>query len=88
MVKRNPAEQLYLKYNAAINKSQCFVEGCSINLVGKHAANLERHIQKIHPEKYELLPVEKKSQTSSKVSKVRIKYNKIKITKCLYGFQN
>ena len=44
MMKRNPVERLYFKYNAAINKSQCLVEGCSTNLVGKHAANSERHI--------------------------------------------
>jgi len=69
MLKRNPVERFYFKYNAAINKSQCLVEGCSTNLVGKHAANLERHIQKIHPEQYELLAVEKRVKQFQKCRK-------------------
>ncbi|CAI6355747.1 unnamed protein product [Macrosiphum euphorbiae] len=71
MVKRNPVERLFFHYNAAANNSQCLVEGCSSNLTGRHAANLERHIQKLHPKEFELLTKEKllPCQSNSKVSK-------------------
>lgn len=59
MGKRNPVEELFFKFDHDSNKSKCLIEGCTSYLTGRHASNLERHIQKIHPDDFKKVIVKK-----------------------------
>ncbi|KAK5866668.1 hypothetical protein PBY51_020839 [Eleginops maclovinus] len=48
----NPMRK-HFSFNAASNKSTCQVEGCGIEIIGNHGGNLQRHIQRRHPELFE-----------------------------------
>ncbi|KAJ8338007.1 hypothetical protein SKAU_G00369730 [Synaphobranchus kaupii] len=44
----NPV-RLYFFYDPIANKSRCQIEGCTAEITGNHAGNLQRHVQRIHP---------------------------------------
>ncbi|XP_064472544.1 uncharacterized protein LOC135387057 [Ornithodoros turicata] len=48
----NPVREFFV-YDRESNTSRCQIEGCNFDMKGDHAANLERHIQRIHPDIYE-----------------------------------
>ena len=43
----------HFSFNAASNKSTCQVEGCGAEIIGNHGGNLQRHIQRRHPDLFE-----------------------------------
>ncbi|KAG5853100.1 hypothetical protein ANANG_G00069520 [Anguilla anguilla] len=44
----NPV-RLYFHYDPIANKSRCQIDGCTGEIAGNHAGNLQRHVQRIHP---------------------------------------
>ncbi|KAJ8282824.1 hypothetical protein COCON_G00053430 [Conger conger] len=44
----NPV-RLYFHYDPVANKSRCQIDGCTGEIAGNHAGNLQRHVQRIHP---------------------------------------
>jgi len=66
MGKRNPVEELFFKFDNDSNKSKCLIEGCPSYLTGRHASNLERHLQKIHPDDFNKLLLKNKDQNKIK----------------------
>ncbi|XP_068172121.1 zinc finger BED domain-containing protein 4-like [Antennarius striatus] len=45
----NPMRQ-HFSYDPATNKSICNIEGCGAEIKGNHGGNLQRHIQRRHPD--------------------------------------
>ncbi|XP_017779852.1 PREDICTED: uncharacterized protein LOC108565083 [Nicrophorus vespilloides] len=84
--KSNPVSK-YFTYIDRTDLSQCEVPGCNMMLKGKHSANLERHLQRRHPEDFhhlqlmKLEPKRKISETRFTSIKVPVKQTKLEDVK-------
>lgn len=50
----NPTRKYYI-FDSASNKSICQIVGCEARIAGNHGGNLQRHIEKKHPNTYKEL---------------------------------
>jgi len=50
----NPTRKYYI-FDSASNKSLCQIAGCDARIAGNHGGNLQRHIEKKHPNAYQEL---------------------------------
>ncbi|XP_064469959.1 uncharacterized protein LOC135384700 [Ornithodoros turicata] len=71
----NPVRK-YFVYDRQSNVSLCQIDNCNFNMKGDHAANLERHIQRNHPDIYSSHALTKSSSSKRGLSQTEDSPNK------------